>query len=47
MTKTKEELSEIEKELVSFTTKLQELDDEELEAVVGGNVDFIVNKKRY
>ena len=45
MTKTKEELNKIKEELVSFTTKLQELDDEELMDVVGGNVGFIINKK--
>ena len=44
MAKTKEELNTIKKELTSFTTKLQELDDEEIEAIVGGDktdIDFI------
>ena len=43
MAKTKEELNTIKKELTSFTTKLQELDDEEIEAIVGGDktdIDF-------
>ena len=45
MAKTKEELNIMKKELESLATKLQELDDEEIEDIVGGGLNYYVNKK--
>lgn len=45
MKKTKEELKSIKDELVTFSTKLQELDDEEIETIVGGNTNDLSSKK--
>ncbi|MBQ0036741.1 MAG: hypothetical protein KBT35_07495 [Firmicutes bacterium] len=36
MAKTKEELNGLKEELISFTTKLKELDDNEIDTIVGG-----------
>ena len=45
MAKTNEELNEIKEELISFFAKLQELDDEEIETVVGGNIADLICKQ--
>lgn len=45
MAKTKDELNEIKDELVSLTTKLQELNDEEIQSIVGGSINDFGSKK--
>ena len=45
MSKTKEELNELKQELTSFTKKLQELSDEEMKTIVGGDIELLKSKK--
>ena len=45
MSKTKEELNELKHELTSFTKKLQELSDEEMKTIVGGDNESLNCKK--
>ncbi len=42
MAKTKEELNALKEEVETVNEKLQELTEEELEQVTGGNTDFII-----
>ena len=43
--KTKEELNTLKEEVEAVNEKLQELTEEELEQVTGGNTDFIVGQE--
>lgn len=45
MAKTKEELENLKKEYESLTSKLNELTEEELKEVTGGNVNHHSNKE--
>ena len=42
MSKSKEELNALKKELEDLNEKCRELTEEELEQVTGGNTDFII-----
>ena len=45
MAKTKEELKALKEEVETVNEKLQELTEEELEQVTGGNTDFIIGQE--